>query len=325
MPLAYVFLPRDLADDFSPLRREKPFHPARLRAPRVQRGQALPRAAGHRGPDVGQLPATGRRRAHDGHARLAAARIVRSVPAAGAGDVLELGAERSAAAEAGNPRDAGVVQLGEGLAVKRLHRRRLLGLAQLGRELGQQPRPYSGPLGCSAASLASSGGVDSTRQPPDLCRAPGGRDLAAERGMRRGVDGGIPQGDRPDQVAQLEPRQRRGEQDQDVTAAARRDVGDVPAAEALEQLAELGGLAPDRSGATFTIVPGSTHRQRHAGAGRVKVKSQQAAGTARRVIDRHRARLLRGLGGQRPGPPRRVSAAAVLRRPDVRAYPRSRA
>jgi hypothetical protein len=29
--------------------------------------------------------------------------------------------------------------------------------------------------------------------------------------MRRGVDGGIPQGNRPDQVAQLEPRQRRGE------------------------------------------------------------------------------------------------------------------
>jgi len=61
--------------------------------------------------------------------------------------------------------------------------------------------------------------------------------------VRRGVDGGIPQGNRPDQVAQLEPRQRRREQDQDVTATGRRDVGDVPAAESLEQLAELGGLA----------------------------------------------------------------------------------
>ena len=68
--------------------------------------------------------------------------------------------------------------------------------------------------------------------------------------MRHGVDGGIPQGNRPDQVAQLKPRQRRGEQDQDVTAAARRDVGNVPAAGPLEQLAELGGLAADLGGAT---------------------------------------------------------------------------
>jgi len=136
--------------------------------------------------------------------------------------------------------------------------------------------------------------------------------------MRRGIDGGIPQGNRPDQVAQLEPRQRRGEQDQDVTAAGRRDVGDVPAAEALEQLAELGGLAADRGGATFTAVPGSSTVNVTAGAGRVKVQSQQAPGTAPRVVHRHRARLLRGLSGQRPGPPRRVSAAPVLRRPDVR-------
>jgi len=102
-----------------------------------------------------------------------------------------------------------------------------------------------------------------------------------------------------------------------VTAAGRRDVGDVPAAEPLEQLAEPGGLAADRSGATFTAVPGSSIVNVTAGAGRVKVKSQQATGTARRAVDRHRARLQRRLCGQRPGPPRRVSAAAVLRRPDV--------
>ena len=76
--------------------------------------------------------------------------------------------------------------------------------------------------------------------------------------MRRGVDGGIPQGNRPDQVAQLEPRQRRGEQDQDVTAATRPDVGDVPAAEALEQPAELGRLEAELGGTTFTTVPDST-------------------------------------------------------------------
>jgi len=103
-----------------------------------------------------------------------------------------------------------------------------------------------------------------------------------------------------------------------MTAAGRRDVGDVPAAEALEQLAELGGLAADRGGATFTAVPGSSTVNVTAGAGRVKVQSQQAPGTAPRVVHRHRARLLRGLSGQRPGPPRRVSAAPVLRRPDVR-------
>ena len=37
---------------------------------------------------------------------------------------------------------------------------------------------------------------------------------------------------RPGQVAQLAPGQRRGEQDVDVAAAARRDVGNTPAAEA---------------------------------------------------------------------------------------------
>jgi hypothetical protein len=81
---------------------------------------------------------------------------------------------------------------------------------------------------------------------------------------------------------------------------------------------QLDGLAADRSGAKFTAVPGSSIVNVTAGAGRVKVQSQQAPGTARRAVDRYRARLLRGLGGQRTGPPRRVSAAAVLRRPDVR-------
>jgi hypothetical protein len=95
--------------------------------------------------------------------------------------------------------------------------------------------------------------------------------------MRRGVGGGIPQGDRPGQVAQLEPRQRRGEQDQDVTAATRRDVGDVPAAEALEQLAELGRLALNlgrRGSAAFMVVVDSSIVNVTAGSARVKVQSQ---------------------------------------------------
>ena len=139
--------------------------------------------------------------------------------------------------------------------------------------------------------------------------------------MRRRVDGGIPQGDRPDEVAQLEPRKRRAEHHQDVTAAARRDVGDVPAAEPLKQLAELGALALNlgrRGSAAFMVVMDSSIVNAAAGAGRVKVKSQEAPGTARRVVHRHSARLQRRLGGQRTGPPRRVCAAAVLRRPDVR-------
>ena len=63
---------------------------------------------------LGQPPAAGRRGAQDGHARLAAARVAGPVPPPGAGGVLELSAEGCAAAEAGHPRDAGVVQLGRG-------------------------------------------------------------------------------------------------------------------------------------------------------------------------------------------------------------------
>ena len=54
-------------------------------------------------------------------------------------------------------------------------------------------------------------------------------------------------------VAQLEPRQRRGEQDVDVAAAGGRDVGDVPGAEALEQLAELGRLVVDVTAAWVKV------------------------------------------------------------------------
>ena len=53
---------------------------------------------------------------------------------------------------------------------------------------------------------------------------------------------------------------------------------------------QLDGLAADRSGAKFTAVPGSSIVNVTAGAGRVKVQSQQAPGTARRAVDRYRAR-----------------------------------
>ena len=108
MPSAHVFLPAREVDGFSPLVGQEPVHPPGLRTPLVQPGQALPGPGGG-GLDVVQPPAAGRRGGQDGHAGLAAARVAGPVPPSGAGDVLELGAEGNAAAEAGNPRDAGVV------------------------------------------------------------------------------------------------------------------------------------------------------------------------------------------------------------------------
>src|ERR1035441_1957752 len=139
--------------------------------------------------------------------------------------------------------------------------------------------------------------------------------------MRRGVDGREPQGDRPDQVAQLEPWQRRGEQDIDVAAAARRDVGDEPDAEALEQLAELGGQALDlihQGAATFMAMVDSRVVNIAASASRVKIKGQQAPGAGGGVIDRHRRRLQRWLSGKRAGMTRRERAGPVFRDPNVR-------
>ena len=79
-----------------------------------------------------------------------------------------------------------------------------------------------------------------------------------------------------------------------MAAAGRRDVGDAPEAEALEQLAELGGLVVDVA------------------AGHVQVDRQHSPGSRARVVHRHRARLVRRFGGQRPGMAGRVGAAAVL-------------
>jgi hypothetical protein len=52
--------------------------------------------------------------------------------------------------------------------------------------------------------------------------------------------------------------------------------------------------------------------------GRVQVKRQHPACARARVIDRHRARLARRIGGQQPGMPGWIGPAAVVRDPDVR-------
>jgi len=84
-------------------------------------------------------------------------------------------------------------------------------------------------------------------QPPAAGLVAGARrrDLAAERRHRRRVDGREALGQRAGDIPQLKPRQRRGEGHVEMAAAARRNVGDVPGAEALEQLGELGRLATD--------------------------------------------------------------------------------
>ena len=85
-----------------------------------------------------------------------------------------------------------------------------------------------------------------------------------------------------------------------MTAAARRHVGDEPAAQPLEQLGELGALVVDIA------------------AGRVQVERQHPPGGRARVEHRHRARLVRRTGRQRPDTPCRIGAAAIRRDPDVR-------
>ena len=187
-------------------------------------------------------------------------------------------------------------------------RRTGLNLPQLGGELGQQRSPYLGPARVPGGRR---GRLRTREQPPasGLVTAAGRGDLAAEAAHRRRVDRGEAQRQGPGDVAQLAPGQRRGEQDVDVAAAGRRDVGDVAAAEPLEQLAELGRLA---------LNPVAVCTQVSAAAARVEVKGQHPAGGRARVVDRHRARLARRLSGQRPGMPGRVSAAAVVGDPDVR-------
>jgi hypothetical protein len=224
------------------------------------------------------------------------------VPPAGAGGVVELGAEGGAAAGPGQPRHAGVVQLGHARI------RRAAPPAQLGGELGQQTVPYLWPVrppGRRPGVLQRA-----CQRPPaaGLVPGPGRADLPAQRAHRRDVDRGEAQRHGPGQVAQLAPGQRRGERDVDVAAAARRGIGNTPAAEPAHQPYDRVGLGAD--------LPGGLGRA--AAAGRVEVKGQHPPGARAGVVDRHRARLPRRVGGQRPRVPGRIRAAAVARDPHVR-------
>ena len=157
-----------------------------------------------------------------------------TVPPPGAGDVLKLSAEGGTAAEAGNPR----APLSSSSASPCFLPAGRRSTPQLGRELGQQRGPYLRPV---RMLDGRQGAVYGCRQhPPSAALVAGARrrDLAAEAGHRRRVDRREAQRQGAGDVAQLEPRQRRGEQDVDVTAAARRDVGEDLAAEVLEQLAK---------------------------------------------------------------------------------------
>ena len=73
-----------------------------------------------------------------------------------------------------------------------------------------------------------------------------------------------------------------------MAAAGRRDVGEVPGAETLEQMADLGCLVLDLGDTV-------------AGASRIKVKDQQPPGGRAWVVHRHRARLARRAAGGRAG------------------------
>ena len=78
-----------------------------------------------------------------------------------------------------------------------------------------------------------------------------------------------------------------------MAAAARRDVGNTPAAEARHEQRDRVRLGADLRGGIGCA----------AAAGRIQVKGQHPPGGRGRVVDRHRARLARRLGGQRPGVP----------------------
>ena len=245
-PMAYVFLPRDLADAFSPLVGQKPLEPAGLRAPLVQRGQALPGSGGDRRLDLGQPPAAGRSSAQD---RPCAPRCG---PRSVTGPTVRSGRRRSSS----EPRGARPPRRGtHGTPVSSSSAQAVSGSGsdvpvlkhlQLGRELVQQRGPYLRPV---RVLHGRPGFAQRHRErAPAAGLVAGARraDLAAEGRHRRRVDRREAQRQGPGDVAQLAPRQRRGEQDVDVAAAARRDVGEDLAAAAGHQSGESLGLSgPD--------------------------------------------------------------------------------
>jgi hypothetical protein len=101
----------------------------------------------------------------------------------------------------------------------------------------------------------------------------GRRDLAAEAAHRRRVDHREAQAHGPHEVAQFAPGQRRGEQDEDVAAATRRDVPEHLAAKAAQKFTDRAGLRGYEFGsATFMVVPDSRTISCAASAGHVKVE-----------------------------------------------------
>jgi hypothetical protein len=75
-----------------------------------------------------------------------------------------------------------------------------------------------------------------------------------------------------DDVAELEPRQRRGEQDVDVASAGRRDVGEDLAAAAGHEPGEGLGLSADLGRAMFMMLLDSSIMNITASAGRIEVE-----------------------------------------------------
>jgi hypothetical protein len=160
----------------------------------------------------------------------------------------------------------------------------------------------AGLLGCSTASRATSTGVDSTRQPPLLWRAPGGDIWPPSEHIGAGSTTG----------------KRRGEKDIHVPTAARRDIGEDLAAEPGDEPGDRCGLRGHLGDGTLTIVMDSTVVNVTADTAGVKVKRKQPTRTRAGIEHRNRARLIRRRCRKRPGMPGRIGPPAVLRDPDVR-------
>ena len=244
MPSAYIFLPRDLGDAFSPLVGQEPVEPVWLRAPLVQPSQAFPGSGGDRRlaprPAASLAPPL----------RPGSPYAPRCGPRSAIGPTVRSGRPARAQRRAGHGRRGGE-PTGRRCRPARLSAWRTFPFSEYrstsrssAANSASSAAHASGPFGCSTAALASLSGIEA----PAIRRSCDGSrraDLAAEAGHRRRVDRREPKRQGPDEVAQLAPGQRRGEQDVDVAAAGRRDIGDVPGAEALEQLAELGRLVVD--------------------------------------------------------------------------------
>ena len=103
-----------------------------------------------------------------------------------------------------------------------------------------------------------------------------------------------------------------------MAAAGGGNVGEDLAAEPDDELGDRRGLRGHLDGTTFMAVADSTTINCTADPAGVKVERQHPAGSRAGVVDGYRARLAWRVGGQGPGVPRGVSAAAVAGDPDMR-------